>query len=1039
MPAAALWLYVKPACTLAAFVACVVAGARGAGFLAAAGGSVLVLAIRPVRLPLLGLAVAVPIWFVSPLAAAAVGLRIVAGAISIRLAGPGWRGGLVVVRRGRRAFTGCDRPSAAKRALRKDLRSADNSMEVLEHAFGYWIAVWATADGRRLASATRELARGLLLWDWEFQTAPNLEIRMLRMAVAETVVGLVGRLVGVCATVAVVEMLGFTQPATIIGWGVPSWVTVVPAALMAWWVSRRGPAPPITGPVLLTVVALSLYGWSGLPPLACGLALGLLAPRMSRLFENRLIGVPITPPRLPAGVGGVRTREQWKAARQALSAERHHIAHRLWSGLAADSAQTATVRAAALAACAHVDLALGILQRAVEAAETALALVRESDRVAGQVYTIAGRALLAAGDTRRAREFLDHPSVTRRHDPLVGAARAQVLALQDEPDVALNELTRSSGGLLRGGNLRRLLDSEVAVATVLADRTDFAVLEQRLLELMDLDLDNYEIVDQALREQIAVASARARLVLGRLQIRHGNPSTASEHLRRVVSTLSDPQDAFDQAIARILLGAARNLAEASRGLEELTQGVRQLESIRGQLAAGAHRNQLVNRHSETYGLALNAMERLQEHDPAGAALATELAESVRRGALATMLREPNINLAGDARAVRDQITELEARGAGAGAGGMLDHYYKRLEDELSTTFAAAYLPEAVDVDTLRVAAGNGHCLTYQLQEFSAERVRGHVIWSSPDATPVVRSIDVTDAALLAALWAADDNQRDAVMKAPQKPAELDRWQALGAELLPRELRKVLLSAVRPVSIIVVPDGQLSAFPWAALRLDDGRALLETATIQLTPSLALLDGSLRRWPGGPGSLLAYLDPGVRTTTEADALRRLGSTVVHTATALENELRGASHAGAYIAAHGLGSGLAQHVVFEDNSVMSAGRALTLAWPPLVVFASCLVARVDVELGRDPLGLPISCLLGGAQAVIGGIIPVQQAAAGAMCSEVAGRILRGIHPAEALRTVQLAELHRWRTIVPSPARWAGFACLTRIGPRPRPSRPC
>jgi hypothetical protein len=113
------------------------------------------------------------------------------------------------------------------------------------------------------------------------------------------------------------------------------------------------------------------------------------------------------------------------------------------------------------------------------------------------------------------------------------------------------------------------------------------------------------------------------------------------------------------------------------------------------------------------------------------------------------------------------------------------------------------------------------------------------------------------------------------MSAHQTDAELRRWRALCAELLPPMLRAELLGATRPVSLVVVPHGQLAAFPWAALRLDDGRALVETAVIQLVPSLSLLDRS-STWPpiGSGKELVSYLDPELSTREEHTSLSALG---------------------------------------------------------------------------------------------------------------------------------------------------------------------
>jgi hypothetical protein len=137
-----------------------------------------------------------------------------------------------------------------------------------------------------------------------------------------------------------------------------------------------------------------------------------------------------------------------------------------------------------------------------------------------------------------------------------------------------------------------------------------------------------------------------------------------------------------------------------------------------------------------------------------------------------------------------------------------------------------------------------------------------------------------------------------------------------------------------------------------------------------------------------------------------------------------------AGAYIAAHGDHEGMAQAVTFSCGGVLSAATALGHRWPPWVIFASCLVGRIDHTLGAEPLGLPVSCVLGGADSVIGGVIDVGYAA-GALAARVAVRLSHGAHPAAALRTEQLRQLDR-RATAP-PIAWAGLICISRLPPGP------
>ena len=531
------------------------------------------------------------------------------------------------------------------------------------------------------------------------------------------------------------------------------------------------------------------------------------------------------------------------------------------------------------------------------------------------------------------------------------------------------------------------------------------------------------------KQRVKVALARGRLLLGRLQVENGQFAVASTTLRYAVNGLADASDSVDQGVARILLGAAHNGADPTRGLADLTAGVRQLESLRGQLAAGQHRGGLINRHSMAYSLAFDVLARLQHSDPGSGLLAAELAESLRRGALARTLRERTLDVTPKVRELTGQIADLESSTSQQSVAAGLDHLRGELETALSGAFAQAYLPEPVDLGAVRHALGTAHSITFHIQEFSEKCVVGHVVWIPPGSDPVVARIEVTEPSLLAALGALGDEIRNDVMRKDESTEEIMRWQALCVALLPAVLRVELVRATSPVSLVVVPGDKLATLPWAALRQVDGRVLVESATIQLIPALAMLD--LRHdGPRGDTAMVAYLDPAVTTASERKAVQKHGCLVVDSRESLLANLSARSFRGGYLAIHGDGLGLGQHIIFRDGSTLSAGTALALRWPRWVLFASCLVGRVPIELGRDPLGLPVSCLLGGAQTVIGGVVEVNSTISGKLCPKVVRRMVSGEHPASALRAAQLDYL-RSRSVIPGPAHWAGFVCLTRTPP--------
>ena len=93
------------------------------------------------------------------------------------------------------------------------------------------------------------------------------------------------------------------------------------------------------------------------------------------------------------------------------------------------------------------------------------------------------------------------------------------------------------------------------------------------------------------------------------------------------------------------------------------------------------------------------------------------------------------------------------------------------------------------------------------------------------------------------------------------------------EAAPAEARSLAVALLDPAlaeldsgvtRLIIVPDGPLHRIPWDALRLDDGRFVVERYAIAIAPSaetLALLWGRPAP-PRGPARLLAFGDPHLR---------------------------------------------------------------------------------------------------------------------------------------------------------------------------------
>ena len=317
----------------------------------------------------------------------------------------------------------------------------------------------------------------------------------------------------------------------------------------------------------------------------------------------------------------------------------------------------------------------------------------------------------------------------------------------------------------------------------------------------------------------------------------------------------------------------------------------------------------------------------------------------------------------------------------------------------------------------------------------------------------VDEVDVTDPSareLVDALASDTPGHAAAVREAIMQPIRFDTnpiWSVMGRALIPDGLRSILerRSTSRPERIVIVPDGPLTLIPWAAFPVG-GAPLVSRAVLQLVPALEMLTIAEPAPQVHEGRSSRHLD--TRLGGHADTARELSLRMNMQFTETRDEFVAAldteRFGGAYLLTHGLGIGIDQRTMFSDGQPLSAARALAHTWPvPWTVFASCLVGRVDRIVGREPLGLAISCMLGGSHTVVASVLEVTSAdalngrrrptGAPAICPRVSAAIAAGEHPADALRAAQLEYLDGSRLV--TVADCLGLMCLSTLRP-PLPS---
>jgi hypothetical protein len=600
-----------------------------------------------------------------------------------------------------------------------------------------------------------------------------------------------------------------------------------------------------------------------------------------------------------------------------------------------------------------------------------------------------------------------------------------------------------------------LVETEAVVAAMSEPTEQSAERLRSALSWVDNSRNLSESV--ADNKRLEAAAARAWLALGDLELRLGKAADAEPPLRRALNSFDPAADLMNHATVRVLLGCATwGRGQEAGAILDIESGLAGLEEARGQLRSPAMRSQLVVRLDDVYSRALDALITMLPREPRAGEVGAVLLESLRRDALAVLLRRGKaLRLDPETLAIQRRITELETAATFSPEQEQTrEELRDRLGAKMNALYADAYAPVTVTMDDLRRRAGGADILAFKITRQDRDCLQAFSAWIPADGAPLLRTLTITDSQALEVigLRLPEPSANGGESGVPGLEARQARggevrklWADLGADLLPGPLAASLIRRHRddPLPLYVVPDGILAAFPWAGLRLADERPLVEAARIQVTPAMGILPehSPLRQRSGWEAArvsaseeiLLHYdVDKGLGALGMLSAVGDVR--VAHDRTEIEGLLYEGGLAGAYFSAHGSGDGLDQAVRLKEEGgpiSTSASVALTLPWPSWLVFASCIVGTVRITLGSEPTGLITSCLLGGADSVVAGVVEVDANVANPLCVQVVRRILGGEHPADAVRRAQLAFLDD-RPLAPA-NRWAGFICVSKI-PAPR-----
>lgn len=969
------WWVLRPLSTIASVVVVIVT-AVDRGSWGTAALAIAPLVVRPVRrwwamvLPMAALAPLVPVG------SAILLVRVVVSEVALRSGEAGRFGGLELVAASRRGILGV-RPFAA---VREDMMAAidgEDVFDVIDEAFDLVPGAWATGDAARLVEAV-----GLFLTGLAAQvTGVNAEGQMVRLVVVDTALRTA---VGVVVA-GIVAVLSWGRATGDLDLRVGSVPTSLVLALSVVAVIVAGARKRPFAAIVLAAIAFAVIRDRSLLPLAGAVLTGLIIPKLTQKVSTQL------------SVGGnartpVRFKDiawphlgAWTAARRSLRSSTPRIATMMWDELALRPRLSKTSRVYALATAASSALADGDVDGAITRARRAEQVVGAPAEALASALERQAEVLISIGSHGEALKLVDRAAELAPGSlgPQSEILRAEAWIRAGRSDEAYELLQSLRRRVTTRAAVLSILEVElVAVAALL--RTGDQRAEARLTSLMGIAEFTFPEVGD--RDRLREIEARAHYLMGRIQIERGERVTAVASLRKAATHADRNGPNQVRAASMVFLASALVADDQREAVALALEGTEIVEQRRGELRWSDHRADAIVSLAEIYSCALDTFGRCVDVPSAGQA-AADLVESLHRSAIAAMLstaREPSADFAGTAK-----------------------------------EFSAWYSPERARVGN---APPGSHVLMYHLSRLG-DVLGGHCVWLRPGRSPEIMPVSIADEDQLDLLGVNGADRRRSLLHRPMGVGEPERWRRLTSLLLPDELllELDLCADDDPTRIIVVPEGVLFQLPWAAMRVTADRLLVECAVVQLTTSLSALRPAVRPTAGGVAAVIQDL-PGHELERS-----RLASFGVEVGSLGHLTERIGTVDGVYLAAHGKGSGLEQHLDFGAAGRLSASSAFAMRWPRWAVVAGCFVASLDANAGEDPIGLPIAAFIRGAETFVGGVVDVESIPTSEIAVATTVALLRGEDPAMALRNAQISWLdaNGWEA---SPHQWASLVAFSR-----------
>jgi len=706
------------------------------------------------------------------------------------------------------------------------------------------------------------------------------------------------------------------------------------------------------------------------------------------------------------------------------------------------------LRAWCLARAVDYNLRVG----ALDEAETILDDARRSG-LAGEPCLRAAQGLfdLATGNDAASSAFAETEALCRengRHVPFRLRTLRAESGIQGAAGQGFSQLENASGTRRRTGRTRTLLAWDRQYATITQDilaetftlqRRDadlaaaLAVRVEGLIDALGKDSAQSDLTAQeAVSLQLVKGASRERL--GAILAEQGRFREAAAAYSAAAAIYRErkyrPRAGFAAASGALLAlrsGLAAGDAAVELGmLTALLTGLQAMEYDRGRLREDELRAQLLVSRETLYSEAFRVLAEhvIWQRDKA-AEIALWLLESVHRNKLA------------------DTISASQDAGRPPGDSPS-DEALRRLREPVDVARIRQVVTGRAALYYRCDKASDGWRITTVLAAPSGIKLHHALLPAVPPPTGRVTAMR-QPAGLLDQLASGDEYWVSMV----HRTIELGHpvWAGLAAALLPPELAGVLRSlssGKEPAILLVVPDGPLSSVPFAGLRLQDGTAIADHAAVVFMPNLVSF--SAADWTGKPHSagcvVVGHFGP-TKFSSAFNAQRglaryepaRLTVRVTAGRAAFLYALRQPPAPRiAVISNHGhtAASPANRYIEFEDGS-LSEPEARAIRWPQAVVLGSCWASEVTVRAGKDPVGMPTACLLGGARVVLGGQSVIDNDETSAhILAKVTLETALGRHPALALRDAVAAHLAaRPEDRHAHPYKWANMTVWTSLPP--------